>query len=314
MFNSIVINLVILLSFTYFIASLMLSSINEAIASSLNARAQLLKKTLLHLFDDPQWAAYIENQFYKSLHIQALQKDAKKLPSYIPGDNFILTLIDNIGYVNYDPALIERGISESMLPPSIKQVLLELWSKSKSNIDENAKNPMQAFETEIKKYYNNAMDRAGGIYKRNTRNMIWALGLLLCIIFNIDTIQISNKALSDPAHLNLVAGSIAAATANLHPSQPADSATSVKQAKDKLLALQAQYDSTTGYHFGYQHSMGAEWGASKDQDFQFKVFLLKLLGILLTTFALQLGSTYWFEVLSKFVNLRATGKKPEEVT
>jgi uncharacterized protein involved in cysteine biosynthesis len=36
------------------------------------------------------------------------------------------------------------------------------------------------------------------------------------------------------------------------------------------------------------------------------------LGLLLTTFAASLGAPFWFDALNESVNLRGTGKRPEE--
>ena len=37
-----------------------------------------------------------------------------------------------------------------------------------------------------------------------------------------------------------------------------------------------------------------------------------LLGFVLTSFAASLGAPFWFDLLNRFMNLRTTGKKPEE--
>jgi hypothetical protein len=39
-------------------------------------------------------------------------------------------------------------------------------------------------------------------------------------------------------------------------------------------------------------------------------WLLKILGCLWTGLALSLGAPFWFDLLQKFVNLRAAGTKP----
>jgi len=38
--------------------------------------------------------------------------------------------------------------------------------------------------------------------------------------------------------------------------------------------------------------------------------LLKLVGLLLTGLAVTLGAPFWFDLLSMFVRIRGTGKKP----
>jgi hypothetical protein len=39
-------------------------------------------------------------------------------------------------------------------------------------------------------------------------------------------------------------------------------------------------------------------------------FWAKLLGLLLTTFALSLGAPFWFDTLNKIINIRAAGRAP----
>ena len=36
------------------------------------------------------------------------------------------------------------------------------------------------------------------------------------------------------------------------------------------------------------------------------------LGWLITAFAVSMGAPFWFDLLNKFVNIRASGKAPEE--
>jgi hypothetical protein len=40
-------------------------------------------------------------------------------------------------------------------------------------------------------------------------------------------------------------------------------------------------------------------------------FLLKLLGLVLTVFAIMMGAPFWFDTLNKISNLRGTGSKPQ---
>jgi hypothetical protein len=41
-------------------------------------------------------------------------------------------------------------------------------------------------------------------------------------------------------------------------------------------------------------------------------WLTMALGWLITAFAVSLGAPFWFDLLNKFVNVRASGKAPEE--
>jgi hypothetical protein len=41
-------------------------------------------------------------------------------------------------------------------------------------------------------------------------------------------------------------------------------------------------------------------------------WLTMILGWLITAFAVSLGAPFWFDLLNKFINVRASGKAPEE--
>src|SRR5579864_4837591 len=97
MFNSTVLDLVILLSFTYFIGSLLISSLQEIIATVLNWRANDLEKALDGLLFDSNWKSFLKDKVYKSPFFTVLQRDANKFPSYIPAGNFARAVIQQLG-------------------------------------------------------------------------------------------------------------------------------------------------------------------------------------------------------------------------
>jgi hypothetical protein len=58
---------------------------------------------------------------------------------------------------------------------------------------------------------------------------------------------------------------------------------------------------------------GADDPYKRDQiPVGFVGWLVKLLGLLITVCAVSLGAPFWFDMLSKFVNLRGSGTRPGE--
>jgi len=43
-----------------------------------------------------------------------------------------------------------------------------------------------------------------------------------------------------------------------------------------------------------------------------EITLQQFIGILLTAMAVSLGAPFWFDILKKFMSIRAVGKSPEE--
>src|SRR4051812_6873407 len=124
MFNSPILDLVILLSFTYFIGSLLLSTINEWIVNGLwELRRKNLKEAIEKLVMSDGWKTFVQDTLIKNPHIEALMKKKGEYPSNIPSSNFISAIVEQIGTANYTAAGINQGISNSPLPIEFKKIL-----------------------------------------------------------------------------------------------------------------------------------------------------------------------------------------------
>lgn len=319
MLNSPIPDLVILLSFTYFIGSLIISSINEAIAGAFRLRPRTLKEALEGLSFSPDWPAFVRDTLVKSPHLEALMEKPGQYPSYIAAENFLLAIVQQLGAAKYNPAGLAAAINSSNFPAGFKQVLSDIAAKCQFNIEQ--------FEKELKTFYNNAMDRAGGWYKRKIRLILLVIAILMAFLTNLDTFRLASVALKDKDKLT---GTVDNIVSHLNNISVSDSVTVVKDSKGNILMQQYQHDTTgttartaaanvhklvvqyqqeTGYTLGYTgwEDFDQQWGGNNGQN-----FFIKLLGILITAFALQLGSNFWFGLLTKTTDLRASGKKPSE--
>lgn len=323
-----VINLVILLSFTYFIGSLMISALNEVIASRLSLRNKTLQQGLLRLFFHEDWKKYIRTEFQNSPFIQSLQRKNKRYPAYIPARNFAQTVLFHCSLdaesLTTTQMLQKVRSAECPLPSSIKQIL-EIIILQTDGIVVADKSRLDLIQTHVEEFYNSAMDRVSGWYKRKIRKISFILSLSLAVILNIDTVKITNDTLRNPQQLRETASKISEGVLSGHIAVAGDSviisdtagrvvirtavkspaADNSKSASSELIKdLAIVYEQYAGYRLGYVSWKEAinEWSGMN--------FFIKLMGVLLTTFALQLGSNYWFDLLNKAVNIRAAGKKP----
>lgn len=316
MFDSPVLDLVILLSFTYFIGSLILSAINEALSGTLRLRQVDLKKGIYNFFLSPAWRQFVTNRFYESPNIQTLMRKKGRLPAYIPAKNFVLAIVEQLDGNFYKNGVI-TPLTKDNLPdgasilPHDMVVVLQTISKQVASV------PIEQFTVEFEKrleeFYNLTMDRVTGWYKRRVRRLLIALGFVLSVALNIDTIKVVNDAMADKGKLSKAVDNIAAnlpanEKLNISAIIVNDSLGTIRieQATDSINGLVLTYKKTTGYELGYKN-----WDDFKEQ--WSKDFLKKLLGVLLTAFALQLGSNYWFDLMNRAVNVRATGRKPDEL-
>lgn len=179
----------------------------------------------------------------------------------------------------------------------------------------------------LERWFNDAMDRAAGRYKRRTQLIISATALVLCIGFNADSLKLAG-ALSRDAVVR--AGMIAAAQelAKSEP-RPAPHQGGLDKDEDVMAALAqggSAHKRLTG--LGLEITWGVEppaemsfprlWGALSSLLGEGVVRWIRGVldrivspGILITAAAASLGAPFWFDLLNKLVNLRTVGKSPE---
>lgn len=328
MFNSPVLDLVILLSFTYFIGSLILSAINEAIAGGLRLRQKQLKFAIENMFFSSDWKTFIQKQFSKSPHIQSLMKSSGRYPAYIPAKSFVLAIVEqfrkaqqkieevNPGNGNttadtpkigYNALSTSLANSQLLIPHCLKEILLDFATQVEAMYPKEKQ--VHEFEKRLEEFYDSSMDRTGGWYKRKTRSILLILAIALSVALNIDTIQIIDNALTDKQTLSKAVDNISSNIKDIESLKSiavTDSSVIITEGladtKENIKKITLEFEKNTGYGFGYKDFL-SEWKAA---------FWTKLVGILITAFALQLGSSYWFDLMNKAVNIRAVGKRPDE--
>jgi len=319
--NSSVIDLVILLSFTYFIGALILSAINEAIAGGLRLRQKQLKFALENMLFGSEWKRFVRNQLQKSPHIESLMRRSGKYPAYIPAKSIVHVIVEQFRKANHPNVAYERGKlyfsiqqTQLVIPEALREVLLDFAKQVEAMYPANLQTPgdnkqIEEFEKRIEEFYDSAMDRAGGWYKRKSRSMLLVLAIILSVALNIDTVKITNDALRDKEKLGSAVDNISANISDwerLNSVSVTDSSLVITKKPADVSSdaseIRFHYEQTSGFALGYKDFF-EEWKGD---------FFLKTIGILITAFALQLGSNYWFDLMNKAVNIRAVGKRPDE--
>ena len=141
-----------------------------------------------------------------------------------------------------------------------------------------------AFES----WFDQAMDRASGVYKRNTLRVIAVVAVVLTLATGADSIRFVSRLYVDSSLRTQLAQQASTAAQTQTSQQPAVSAT----------VSQLEMVSTL---FGY-----ADIPTTIDAWF----VLSRIAGEVLTIFALLMGAPFWFDLLTKLVNLRGSGPPP----
>jgi hypothetical protein len=286
--------------FVYLLISLICSSLNELIEAKLKNRAKDLERGIANLLGDPG----LVQRLYAHPLVKALYTQGDK-PSYIPAQTFSLALWNLATYAQEgkDAAVaVTRSLPEirkavANLPDEgglkdLKVSLLTLMDEAGSDLDRARRN--------VERWYDDAMDRASGWYKRRTQWIL--LGLAFAGALNIDSLKIADQLYLDtPKREAIVAAaqgySAAAAKAE---GKMADEGMEKNYAKIKKLGFPLGWSRED---FPADGSGGADWLGT---------ILLKLLGLLATALAVSLGAPFWFDVLNKFMVVRSTIKPHEK--
>ena len=272
MFGSYVLEVAIGLVFVYMLVSLLCSTINEqVIARFLNLRAKTLEDAIKNMLADPQGNG-LAKQLYENPLIKGLSQNAASGEARKP--SYIPADIFALALMSNDVVQAYKntpGAAKSPLPEALALLL------DKTNID-----PAKE-QAKIEKWYNDTMDRVSGWYRRRVQLIIFVLGLLIVVGLNIDTLSIittiSNDTVIRSALVSSVQGSSIAG----------------------LPVIQKGFE---------QIQLVIGWSPSS-LPADFWAWVLKIVGLLATTFAVSLGAPFWFDLLNKFMAFRSSGTPPQ---
>jgi hypothetical protein len=329
-----------------------------------------------------------------------------KKPAYLTASAFSDILFDVLSNrqteINATPVLmndIKTFVSNQLQNnPGLKSIL--------NMYIQQANGDVQKFKLLLEDWFDDSMNRVSGWYKRQATKVLFIIGLLLAVTFNISTIDIVHKLSVNKDLRETMAKSASAYVDNANknktpsnltgdigqqPKQPEinkqpvskDSAsnnnpdtsnkltkppinnlnatqpdTALEQVKQQISNIKKLYNDTIAE---INMMMGLGWDSSilyknfgmmpKDDDQKDSIWKVNpdsiscfnrvlqclsprvvfngyysglsvvresfahpvsLLGFLITALAITLGAPFWFDLLNKFVNIRAGGNKPSE--
>lgn len=324
MFNSIVLEVAIGIVLIYFLYSLLTTIINELLASIINLRGIILKHAIGKLLtDDSQESKNPPKRLLEKFEEQPAIKKmisgcfGNRYPSYIPDKIFssaTLSAIAELGDGMINAVSIAASLNNNKETGNSNNKSESATTKLFVTMLKEADNDIDKFKKEIEVYFNAFMDRASGWYKRWTQLTIFLIGLLLAIVFNVDTFKIVETLSNDKdARAQLIA--IADTYAKSKPYLPAVDSTKIDTLLSKASQLVQNDISKTntilgqGWPEDYFKKTGLQkYGPKK---FDYGKFFLALLGWLITALAISFGAPFWFDLLTKFINLRGAGDLPK---
>lgn len=332
MFNSIALDVVIGLIFIFLLYSLLASILQEFVAKILGLRARMLLKAIARLLDDDnfenQYKDPFKNReftsiFYSHPNIKYLgNNEFNKKPAYISDTLFAETIIkilrtDKFTGTQNQMEIIRDHLTENSInlkrykktdKPDLEKIghekdagKLTIGNETKTGLLEmvyDSGNDLEKFKARLEQWYNEMMDRAEGWYTKQTRLILFFIGLILAISFNINSIAIT-KLLSN----NNTARStmVQAAYAFKMPATDSKDTTDMQLINSAKTLMNEQIDSANKIlGLGYVKT------SFKNVD------VFSIIGWLITALAISLGAPFWFDLLQKIMSIRQAGNKPAE--
>ncbi|WP_341675788.1 hypothetical protein [Niveibacterium sp. SC-1] len=296
------------LTLLYAALAMFCSSVVEAISARIGLRGQYLRGGLLRVAGE-------EGLYRRLIHHPAIASTYRERPgtgnppSYLASERFVSALLDVI-----PTRARAMGMPHDFMLPGDAAPDAEAANFARcayylqtqgvavgavlSRLADRNGTSAESFHKALAAWYDSQMERTGGWYKRRVQKLLFAIGLLVALPLNIDTVAITQRLTQDPG-LRAWASAEAAKVA---------ASGSVKDV-DTQSALQSGLP--IGYNCVLAHQQDLRTlvsSCSRDLHAQaFSDWLLKLVGLLLTAFAVSFGAPFWFQLLMKIVDLRGSG-------
>ena len=299
----VVLDVAIGLALTYMLLGLIASALQESVAVVLKWRGRQLRDGITNLLAGDGAVAGAAAALARDVHAHALVQgtSGSGLPSYVSARNFTLALFDVLSAGTQAAAFgqIERGVAA--LPDCrAKQSLAALIVRANGDLN--------ALRSSVETWYDDAMDRLSGDYKRWSHYFALVFGLAVAVVFNVDSINLAHSLWEDPS---LRAAYVAAA--EHYTSQPP-----AAPKTEGLSAMQSEYQTAVsalrslappiGWQVLNWHELIALVGARLADG----SIVWMLLGWIATALAVSLGAPFWFDTLQKLFSVRGSGPKPAQ--
>lgn len=307
-FGTELLNVAIGMAFVYLVMSLIASAMLEIVESGLRTRAKylwqgigeilgdgharglLMQKqlppkdapagsvTLAEFYEHP----IIGGMYYGTYETAVRPAARRKLPAYIPRESFSTAVIDLVSRLNPRPNVsamqaLRNGIAELPHDAPVRKALEAMTRLAGDDV--------ALVQKKLETWYDGAMERVSGWYKRHAQVMLLGIGLALAWSVPVDSWLLAKDLLhNEPKRQALVRAASDYVAANPKPD--------TKVTADEMKTYLQKLD---------------EFGSPLEPTAN-----PTLLGLLVTAFAISLGAPFWFDLLNKFMVVRAAIKPKEQ--
>ncbi len=279
----------------FIILSSMASGLSEALNNALQTRARMLKDFVSSVLHE---SGMLVDEFYKNTLIAPHSVNGRP-PAYIEAVDFVEALFSLLR--QHSPTQSASGGVEMTIDElknviiamndsaPLKQILASVIAKGSTDPQLKVlSDDVSKTKASLEQWYNTSMSRVSDRFKRRTQFILVVIGMVVAFGFNVDTISVTNALLQSPALRSAIAAQAGVVQSS--------TTLTFQQLNNELTQLNLPV--------GWPDPMLKDTTPSIDQ------ILLKIVGLLITVFAVSQGAPFWFDMLNRITNLR-TSTKPE---
>lgn len=330
------IEVIIGLIFIFLLVSIMVTVVNEIVATNLQFRGRLLQENIIKMLKDEQLAKEgkcLSDRFLEHPTIKNINEAHGRLTflnrwfftpkaSYISPRVFSTVVLDLLdGYEGEEDPLKNAAGFVNNLPgdSKIKEILVPFVVEADGDY-KKLKSGLQA-------WFNETMVGVSDHYKRRNQYYVFTIGLIIAMVFNVDTIHIARELSKNPEQRLAVVSSAASYIDNeqssfrhlqeiKNESPKGDPDIKVLESHSKELqrlareVVKNELTPTTTV-------MGVGWDLSGPTPMYIVRNMIKeakyhWIGWILTALATSLGAPFWFDLLKRVVAVRTSLKPSTE--
>jgi hypothetical protein len=237
------------------------------------------------------------------------------------------------------PGMLEIGMTELLSGinhiwhdnPDVARVMTSFYRDASDKV-QLVEEQLSEMRTNIETWFNDSMERLSGWYKRRAQLIGIGIGFTIAILFNVDTIAIGEALWREPVVRSAL---VARAEEFEIPDVTAEVGVAGKdpesawnefytQFRGMSLPFGWAYDDTPCFEtsggtpglknlvFRFNNQCYKPVDVSGEPESSWGVFWIKIMGWVVSGAASGQGATYWFDILKRLINVRSSGKKPNE--
>jgi hypothetical protein len=328
-----VLDVAIGLIFLYLMTSLLVTIVQEGIATALHLRAKNLFDAIENLVGDPALSTHPEYKdlvvdLYKHPLMQSLYRRtaisdkasaagfvrAASLPSYIPSRTFVVALLD---VLRGKTATEATGISQVLagadeavakLPDGRLKRTLTLLVADAESLGVGVNQRASAVSERVESWFNDAMSRASGWYKRKAQKMSFGIGLAITVLINASTFNVAGELWRDHA----LRAQVSATATAYYKERAEGSDDGGRKANGQAGLVAARWNDQMKRLEASSLPIGWPTDVTSTLPKGTAGWVGLLFGWLVTGLAASLGAAFWFDVLGRALQIRGSGPRVGE--